>query len=158
MNIDEPSLRQMTIDVCQSMLGLPLIPIEPEIDTARQRVASVEIQGGRRVSVDVFAHEHLMAVMAEAMFCTDRDSLTEADLRDALGEIANMIGGNVKGAFGDNEPLSLTLPTVAEANDLLDRLPQGSLRTTFECCGHPLSIVLREVAPQPQSVETSTAL
>jgi len=161
MNLDEQQLQQITIDVCESMLGLTLSPIDSEIDTAQQLVASVEIRGERNAAVQVFAHEHLMAAIAEAMFCSDRGSLSEAEIHDAFGEIANMIGGNVKGAFGCEGDLSLTLPTIGEAHDWLDQLPHVGLRTTFECCGHPLTIVLREIAPPApplQSVEPAAVI
>jgi chemotaxis protein CheX len=158
MNIDAQQLQQITIDVCQSMLGLTLHPISSEIDSARLLVASVEIRGERNAAVDVFAHEHLMAAIAEAMFCSDRGSLSQDEIRDAFGEIANMIGGNVKGMIGGDSELSLTLPTVGDAKDSLDRLTHESLRTTFDCCGHPLTIVLREVMPDSQSLEAAVAL
>lgn len=158
MNIDEQNLQQITIDVCQSMLGLELKPIRSDIDIAQQLVASVEISGARHTAVEVFAHDDLMAAIAEAMFCSDRASLSEEEIRDAFGEIANMIGGNVKGVFGSDDELSLSLPTVGKAHDTLNRLPSDCVRTTFECCGHPLSIVLRDVAPQPQPVDASTVL
>ncbi len=148
MNFDEQQLQQITVDICETMLGLTLSPTGPEIDSARQLVASVEIHGERNAAVEVFAHQPLMAVIAEAMFCSDRGRLSEAEIRDAFGEIANMIGGNVKGAFACDGRLSITLPMIREAHDWLDRLPHGSLRTTFECCGYPLTIVLREIAPQ----------
>lgn len=156
MQVDESTLRQITVDVCQSMLGLELTPIGSNIDTAKQLVASVEIRGGRNAAVDVFAHENLMTAIAETMFCAERDSLSKSEIRDAFGEIANMIGGNVKGAFGEES--DLTLPTVGEANDSLERLPHESLRTTFDCCGHPLTIVLREVAPTNQPVEAAAVV
>lgn len=151
MLFDEQNLQQITVDVCQSMLGLDLIPISPEIDSARQLVASVEILGDQHTIVEVFAHDHLMARIAEVMFDSDRGSLSEDDVRDAFCEIANMIGGNVKGCIG--EEASLSLPSFGSADGWPETLPQGSLRTTFECCGYPLSIVLREIVSASQEVE-----
>jgi chemotaxis protein CheX len=156
MQFEEEMLQQITIDVCQSMLGLELIPLNPPIDTARQLVASVEIRGTRHSIVEVFGHDHLMASIAEAMFASDRGSLSEDEIRDAFCEIANMIGGNVKGTYG--EEADLTLPVIGSANDSLEQLPDGSLRTTFECCGYPLTIVLREVQSKPEIVEEAVAL
>jgi len=142
MQIDEQTLQQITIDVCQTMLGLELNPIYPEIDTTHQLVASIEIHGARHAVVEVLAHHDLMAAIAEAMFCSERGGLSAEEIRDAFGEIANMIGGNVKGSFGDES--SLSLPVIGNAYDGLETLANGSIRTTFECCGHPLTIVLRE--------------
>ena len=156
MELDEQNLQQITVDVCQSMLGLELSPMSPNIDTAHQLVASVEIRGGRHAVVEVFAHDDLMASIAEVMFSSDRGSLSEDEIRDAFGEIANMIGGNVKGGFGAEADLSL--PVVGQAHDWLDNLPHGSLRTTFKCCGHPLTIVLREVVSPSQVAEPAAVV
>ena len=150
MQFTEQMLQQITMDVCQSMLGLELVPVNSPIDSARLLVAAVEIRGARHTVVEVFAHDQLMASIAETMFASERGSLTEAEIRDAFCEIANMIGGNVKGSFGEEADLSL--PIFGSADDSLENLPQGSLRTTFDCCGHPLTIVLREVVSNPEPV------
>ena len=151
MLINESTLQQITIDVCQSMLGLDLIPIQVEADVARLLVASVEIRGDHLTVIEVFAHDQLMAKMAEVMFNSDQGSLSELEIRDAFGEIANMIGGNVKGSIG--EEAALSLPMIGQGHDWQDRLPHGSLQTTFECCGFPLTIVVRDVISTPSVVE-----
>jgi len=148
MQLEEQSLKQITIDVCQSMLGLELNSIVPDMDATRQLVAMVEIRGCRHTVVEVFAGDRLMEAIAEAMFCSDRGSLSEEEIRDAFCEIANMIGGNVKGSFG--EEAALSLPVIGQANDWPSDLPSGSLLTAFECCGHPLTIVVREVASESE--------
>lgn len=153
MLIDESSLQQITMDVCQSMLGLELVPIVPCLEPARQLVAAVEIRGEHHSVVEVFADPELMTRIAEVMFSSEGGSLSEDEVRDAFGEIANMIGGNVKGSFG--EEAALSLPTIGEAHDWLKQLPDGCLRTTFECCGYPLTIVVREV--RAELVESNTS-
>ncbi len=156
MQFDEQMLQQITIDVCQSMLGLELLPMSPGNDMAHQLVASVEIRGTRHTIVEVFADDQLMASIAEVMFASDRGSLSEEEIRDAFCEIANMIGGNVKGTYG--EEANLSLPVFGSAQDWIETLPQGSLRTTFKCCGHPLTIILREVAaPSAELVGSVTS-
>lgn len=143
MSFDETMLQRITADVCQSMLGLELTPIGPTSGSANQLVAAVEIRGVRRTILEVFAHDQLMATIAEVMFASDRGSLTEDEIHDAFCEIANMIGGNVKGSYGEEADLSL--PSFGVANDTLENLTEDNIRTTFECCGYPLTIVLREV-------------
>ena len=147
MQVDVEMLQQITIGVCQSMLGLELTPVDDVISTADQLVASVEIRGQRHCVIEVFAHSHLMASIAETMFSSDRGSLSEEEIRDAFCEIANMIGGNVKGAFGDDSA-NLSLPMFGAADNGSEQLPQGSVCTTFDCCGHPLTIALRDVVPK----------
>jgi CheY-specific phosphatase CheX len=145
MQLAEQDLQQITIDVCQSMLGLELTPIAFDSDSARHLVASVEIRGDRHTVVEVFAEDDLMTAIAEVMFSADCGSLSGEEIRDAFCEIANMIGGNIKGSLAEEADLSL--PVIGEASDRLGDLPHGSLVTAFECCGHPLKIVVREVPP-----------
>ena len=152
MQLDESQLQMIAIDICQTMLGLELLPVNPDVDSTRQLVASVEIRGGRNTVVEVFASDELMARIAEVMFQSEHGSLSEGEVRDAFGEIANMIGGNVKGIYGEEADLSL--PFVGQADNWQFRLPDGCLRTTFECCGSLLSIVLREVEPILPAMET----
>lgn len=149
MQIGEQEIRQITIDVCQSMLGLELNPIAFKSDSARQLVASVEIRGHHHTVVEVFAHDDLMTAIAEVMFCADCGSLSGEEIRDAFCEIANMIGGNIKGSLAEEADLSL--PVIGQAPDWLNDLPNGSLMTTFECCGHPLTVVVREVTPHSEN-------
>jgi len=148
MRIDEQCLQQITMDVCTSMLGLELKPVPVDRNTEQQMVASVEIHGERRTVVEVFANDFLIANIAGAMYCSDHGNLSESDIRDAFCEIANMIGGNIKGSFG--EEADLTLPKMGQPQDWSDELLDDSLHTTFECFDHPLSIVVREMAMQHQ--------
>ncbi len=151
MQLEEEHLQQITIDVCQSMLGMELNPISPDIDTTNQLVAAVEIHGTRHSIVEIFAHINLMPSLAEVMFASNPGSLSEAEIRDAFCEIANMIGGNVKGWYGEESNLSR--PSFDRADDWRNHLPQGSLYTTFECCGYPLSVVLRDLICHSESTK-----
>lgn len=147
MFFEEQSLQQITMDVCQSMLGLELVPSEPVIGVREQLVASVEIHGEHRTIVEVFAHEHLIASIAEVMFNSDRQALSESDIRDAFCEIANMIGGNVKGCYGGEA--SLSLPSFGSADDSHEVESDEYVRTSFQCCGYPLTVVLRDIVESP---------
>ena len=68
----------------------------------------------------------------------DDEAVSEADFVDAVGEIANVVGGNVKALVPDPGPL--TLPQVAPA-------PPGDGATLLHRAqlvwrGHPLAISL----------------
>jgi hypothetical protein len=152
MEFCDDDLKQITINVCQSMLGLELASTPGDDGSADQLVAAVEIRGTRVTVVEVFAHPNLMAAIAEAMFCSDRGSLSEDEIRDAFCEIANMIGGNIKGSFGEEADLSL--PMFGAAHGRLKNRPEGSLSTTFDCCGYSLSIVVREISMNCRVPET----
>ncbi len=145
MIINPETLQQIAVDVCQSMLGLPLQLIEPQPSAVTPLLmACVEIRGDQVLVVEILAHEDLTQAIAEAMFAADRGSLSRDEIRDAFGEVANMIGGNVKGMMGAEANLSLPFVSEAAEDDLTDQLSRIS--ATFECCGYPLTCVIREAA------------
>lgn len=150
MFADVETLQQIAVAVCQSMLGLPLQLIEPQPRPVTPLVmAGVEIRGVQVLMVEILAHEHLTETIAEAMFAADRGSLSHAEIRDAFGEVANMIGGNVKGLLGEDANQSLPFVSEVTGDDLTDYLPRIS--TTFECCGYPMTFVIREDAFDEES-------
>ena len=76
------------------------------------------------------------------------------DVRDALGEITNMIGGNVKALLPT--PSRLSLPTVVEGADYAVTVPRTkpagvvSFRTGTEM------LVIRILAAEPVSAEVGS--
>jgi len=75
----------------------------------------VQITGDWEGAVTVECSPSLATKLAGAMFQMGADDLSEDEIRDAMGEIANMTGGNVKGmAPGVN---TLALPTVTEGEE-----------------------------------------
>jgi chemotaxis protein CheX len=66
------------------------------------------------------------------------------EIRDALGELTNVIGGNVKALFPG--PSALSLPTVAVGSDYdLGVIDASATRTvSFTCDGQPLVVTLFE--------------
>ncbi len=140
MTIDEQTLQQVVTDVCSGMLGLEL---EPTSDTACEEKdalsAVVRISGGWESLVQVLAPRKTAVAIASTMFAMGEDELSEAEIRDAVGEIVNMVGGNLKGITeGDS---SLSLPCVGESTG------DGPFGQSFEglcvanrCQGDPLIV------------------
>jgi chemotaxis protein CheX len=64
------------------------------------------------------------------------------DVRDALGELANMVGGNIKGLLPG--PTQLSLPLVVEGGKdalrILDTQPVSTV--WFSSGGHPFVVTL----------------
>jgi chemotaxis protein CheX len=64
------------------------------------------------------------------------------EVRDALGELTNVIGGNVKALFPG--PSRISLPTVAVGSDyevgVVDTTAVTSV--SFTCDGHPMLVTL----------------
>lgn len=151
MQINEKVLRQIASNVCRMMAGRELTPVDLELEQANSIVASIEIAGSRRRTVELRANEELAAMMAEAMFGADRASLSLEEIRDAFGEVTNMIGGNVKAHFGEEAQLSL--PVIRTSAEWIDGSLDRGVRATLQCDGRQLTIVLRENQTSRESVE-----
>ncbi|MFN8706967.1 MAG: chemotaxis protein CheX, partial [Planctomyces sp.] len=111
MSIDAITLQQVVNDVCTGMLGLNVEPSETvSCDEPDAVSAVIRISGDWNSLVQVLAPRSTAKVIASTMFSMTEDELTEAEIADAVGEIVNMVGGNLKGIVqGDS---SLSLPCV----------------------------------------------
>lgn len=151
MQLAEVQVRQISAWVWASILHTPLDVAESadarELDPSSEAgvlTACVQIAGGWQGAVCLSCVAEFAARAAAVMFGVDTAATSEADMQDALGELANMIGGNIKGLLP--EPCHLSMPTVVHGNDYSLRIPRStvSLRVPFTCEGLPVQIVLRE--------------
>ena len=76
------------------------------------------------------------------MFGCEPDDLGDEEVLDALGEVANMVGGNVKGMI--DADCKLSLPTVAEGSNFRVAVPGSGVQTVlvFDCAGRPFQVKL----------------
>jgi chemotaxis protein CheX len=125
--------------VFTGMLGFGLVRTHgdtlPRAGEARF-IGTVHITGPWSGSVVVECPEQFGRIVAAAMFGSEPDDVTDDELVDVIGELANMIGGNVKALLeGDS---SLSLPTVVRGSDFRVIVPGTHLARSlsFECEGH----------------------
>lgn len=112
MTIEPDHIIQITGDVWDSFLGLPLrIGETDRVGAEHEAHASVHISGTWNGSVTLSCSRELVRRAAGAMFQADPDELDDAEIRDAFGELANMVGGQVKSLLP--EPSQLSLPAVS---------------------------------------------
>lgn len=125
--VTDDDLFALAETVWESMLGLSLTRDDEQDGKIGENTVTscVQIMGDWEGAVTVACSPNLANKLASAMFQMEPDEISDAEVRDAMGEIANMTGGNVKGmAPGTN---TLALPTVTEGE-------QGALsiaRTTL---------------------------
>jgi chemotaxis protein CheX len=69
------------------------------------------------------------------------------DVADSLGELTNMVGGNIKSLLP--APSSLSIPAVAEGSDYSIWAPGTDLlaQVTLSCDGEPMLITVRQANP-----------
>lgn len=89
----------------------PLLPVMPTGSASFVSVsAAVSVTGAWRGHVVIGFSEASSRHATAALLGIDFDEVTIADITDAVGELANIIGGNVKSLLP--EPSALSLPHV----------------------------------------------
>jgi chemotaxis protein CheX len=145
MLLTDVDLAEVVESVWTAMLGYELEPTdEPNAQTAdgRHMVGTVQITGRVDAALMVEVPEALARNLASTMFGIDETELGDDEVRDALGEMANMIGGNVKGLLDADSLLSL--PTVAEGHDYRVVVPGGGVVNSlnYRCAGTSMRVQL----------------
>ena len=139
--IDEPMVEQLTNDVCASMLGLNVQPNARPFQSTDVGMycAHVGIEGNWQAQIFVICANGLAQKIASSMFMIEPDELSEGEIGDAIGELANMLGGNLKGVLpGEN---TLSLPSVEQADgQAIADLKTSFNDVCFECEGYPLTV------------------
>jgi chemotaxis protein CheX len=143
-------LSQGVEDILSSFVGeIPPGPGVAELETAGTWLeAWVSISGpwNGEVAVDVLGAS--APVFAGAMLGMPASSLTMEDTADALCELANMVGGQVKAALPPGCRMSLPLMRMrrrADASAASGATSESSSRT-FDWSGHPIRVSLRTLS------------
>lgn len=115
-----------------------------ELAAERTVTACVHISGGWHGSVSMVLPSTLAAQVASLMFDVPSHELSQEEILDAVGELANIAGGNVKGLIEDS--CELSLPVVAEGTSYVLAMP-GSHVTSSVVLSHegiPFALQIHE--------------
>lgn len=137
MLVIEDDLTGLTSGVWDAFLGLPIDDAYgAELAAGPVRTSCVNISGSWSGSVALVIPEPLATLVAGAMFGLEADELTDVEISDAVGELANIIGGNIKGLI--DGPCSLSLPMVASGENYSVTVPGTQLvsQVSLESEGH----------------------
>jgi len=156
--IDEPTVESIAQDAWIALVGEDeiLVPIPGElpdevvsswVDVVGPWTGSVVLTTGRETAADL-----TRALLGEHA----PELLEDEDVADAFGEIANVVGGNVKAALPG--PSGLSLPDVGSAPAV--RNPADVCRVDVLWRGRPLTISVQGALPplpvaQPHSEGTA---
>jgi CheY-specific phosphatase CheX len=145
MQFLEEEIRQVTETVFETVLGITLTrhAAVPPMPT-RTVGGCVQFTGAWEGAVTLEVSAEFARAAAATMFGMDAAQASISDTRDAIGELTNMTGGNVKALLP--EPCRLSLPTVSEGEDVTSHVHGGTNITTvaFDCSGTPLVIRLHQ--------------
>lgn len=144
---------QIASDVWGSFLGMSLEQIGwPDGDapgalpgTGPCLTACVTISGEWNGTVMLHGREPLATGAAAAMFDADPAGLGEDEVADAFGELANMVGGNIKSLLP--APSALSVPAVTGGDGYHVRVPHGTLsnRVALHCDAGVLLVTVWKV-------------
>jgi len=136
-------------DVWSSFLQMdlevhPLAGEAPALE-GRTMTGTVHVSGEWTGTVFLEAPVDLAQAAAEAMFAADPGSLSPDEVCDALGELTNMVGGNIKSLLP--APSKLSIPSVAEGESYTVRVPGAVLvdRVALVCAAGPLHVSVWKV-------------
>lgn len=138
MNADVTAakLNEIALKVWSMVLGLSLKPSKPDPARTEAKVfvlGRVTISGTWQGSVTLGCSQALARRAAGAMFGKPASEADASDIRDALGELTNMVGGNFKTLLkGD---CRLSVPEVVDVVPYGEIKPVPTEHQWFECEG-----------------------
>lgn len=104
------SARNVFSTMCALELGDGVESEEAILPTGHEVLSMIELKGGTNATILLSARRDII-LDAAAMVLGDRPADIDADVRDFVGELANMIGGDTKKKLGKSD-IALSLPTV----------------------------------------------
>ncbi len=136
-------------EVWESLLGMPLLPhpLGPDAPAlqGQSMTGCVSVSGAWNGSVFLQCDLEVAAALAESMFAADPGTLGEDEVSDALGELTNMVGGNIKSLLP--APSRLSVPSIAQGESYSVRVPGAVLlhRVVLVCAPGPVHISVWKV-------------
>lgn len=144
MQFIEPEICSYTENIWKSILDLEVVKVDAPFKAEGENntlAGCVHIMGAWEGTVVLLCPTSLAQQAASIMFGIKEDQAGMEQIQDALGELANMTGGNIKSLLP--EPSYLSLPTVA-VTDFALRIPGTELVSTvnFKCNNHNFAVTL----------------
>lgn len=145
MQFMETEIRQITEMVWTSMLERELQPgtcADWQSFPMQVLMGAVRLRGDWEGAVTLNCSATLARQLAAILFDIPEQNTTAEQTLDAMGELTNIVGGNIKGLLPQHSQLSS--PSVTEGIDYLALLPGGQVvsKVAFECLGEPMFVVL----------------
>jgi len=115
-----------------------------KLNSERTLTACVQLNGAWDGSVLLYCTAKLARNAAAVMFGMEPAGMSDEDIEDALGELANMTGGNMKALLP--QPCELSLPAVVEGIDYRFVVPGSRVlsHVLLGCRGEPFLVTLLE--------------
>ncbi len=159
MTITDDDVMGLAEEIWESLLELSIqrIPDASDVDDAATMTACIQFTGSWEGSLSIYCGDEFVRLAAGRMFASDPDGLSTEDVEDALGEIANVAGGNLKSLLPVGAEISL--PTVVRGDRYAIHFPGSSVIASvpFECEGQPIRIVVFRRCSDDDKTSTAAA-
>lgn len=139
MHLDDEFIRELTQMIWSTVVGLDAHERPPGTDEDGDITTSVDISGAWDATVSLTLSKALGRYVASTMLECPESETSQELMQDVLRELANVIGGNVKGIVPGQ--CKLSLPRVE---------PEGAAkghivaqRMWFDCKGQPFRVTVR---------------
>lgn len=146
----EVDIARVAEDVFQTMLGLEVEPVVAAsgLEPSGSLTASVHFAGDWKGAVLIQCGVPQALVFTSLLMPGLKPSSVDDDVRDAMGEIANMIGGNLKPLLPRGVVLSM--PSVVEGSHYAVHFCKGKRVETvrFASFPGPFSITFAHIPPE----------
>jgi chemotaxis protein CheX len=144
--VDEGDVTMIVESIFAELLGFGVLPAPvPSSPAGDQLAGLVRISGEWHGTVTVTCDQELAGRIATAML--DRAPASPAEVADAVGEVANMTGGNVKALLPG--PSVLSLPEVAGGAAAAPPPGRVVTRLAFAIDSSPLVVTVVEDPDHP---------
>ena len=141
-DIEEQSIREVMIAVWEALVGGAIDVADPSRwKTMPEFVSSrVHVTGAWCGDVALHCSPAVAEHITQSMFA--RRAPNPVEMRDALGEVANVIAGNLKALLPG--PSRLSIPMADVTGGMLDDVRGGDAEQSvwFECDGQPFVVEL----------------
>lgn len=147
--LDPVDVEELVAMVWESVLEEPVTLSGPADAPAEWLVGRIGVTGPWPGEISVLCPADLADRLAMSLFALEIDEVDDASRRDALGELTNMTGGNLKALVGGSN--QLTLPQVTTASDLepekfADETRRVASELWFDAAGYVFGIRITEAS------------
>ena len=152
MQFLEKEIQQYTQLVCSTLLDYEVNPLPGSYDVSSTDTfsGSVQVTGKWQGIILLSLPSALVNTLTEALFSLEQGKVSNEDRKDAVGELINMIGGNIKALLP--QPSAISVPLLAlEGHQQYFPSTKMVTHCQFECNGKPFALSLYEEVETPTS-------
>ena len=116
-----------------TFVGNEIGRVDDEVATTDVMCSSISIHGPWSATLLLYCQQQVATASTASVLGMDPAEVEQGDVRDIMGELANIIGGNLKGAVSDdNATWKLSLPVVSDG---MQTVPGSKLTTQLAFIG-----------------------